>query len=69
MKKLKIIDYWMCQKCANKAGGVFPKGHVCTVTHGQCKYCSTKDVTLIPWVDFDWPKEKVKDSAAKRGRD
>jgi len=50
----KPPHYSMCFKCAAKQGGKMPKGHVCTVTFGKCLYCKTKDVTLIPWVDFDW---------------
>lgn len=60
MRKEDIIDYWMCGDCATKFGGEFPEGHVCTVTYGTCAYCKKSDVTLIPYVDFDWPLRKTK---------
>lgn len=51
--------YWLCEPCANKFGGKFPERHIFTVTVGECKHCHEKDVTLIPWVDFNWPNEKT----------
>lgn len=48
-------QYWTCNECAEKAGGKFPKDHVCTACLGDCPICHTKNVTLIPWVDFNWP--------------
>lgn len=61
--------YWLCSKCAELKGGVFPESHVCTVIMGKCPYCRTEDVTLIPWVDFNWPAETKKDIKAKLRRD
>lgn len=61
--------YWLCGKCAIKKGGIFPKGHVCTAIQGQCLYCKKKEVTLIPWVDFNWPKNNKKNIRAKINRD
>lgn len=55
----KFRHYWMCWSCADKMGGKFPEGHVCTVTSGKCLYCETEDVTLIPYVDFDWKDIKT----------
>jgi len=52
--------YWICEECAEKAGGKFPEGHVCTVTVGTCKSCGSANVMLIPWVDFDWPNLMTK---------
>lgn len=60
MRDEEIIDYWLCDDCATAKGGKFPNGHVCTVTHGTCKYCSKDNVMLIPWVDFEWPLRKTK---------
>ena len=59
----------MCNQCAEKMGGIFPKGHVCTVMKGTCLYCDNKDQVLIPWVDFNWPKDNEIDVYAKAGRD
>ena len=60
--------YWCCSECATKAGGVYPEGHVCTMTSGPCGLCNT-DTTLIPWVDFNWPKSRDDDFAARIRRD
>lgn len=67
--KVKFPHYWMCSPCAKKMGGVFPNGHVCTVMEGVCKYCNEARVTLVPWVDFNWPKDNTHDSVAKVTRD
>lgn len=61
--------YWLCSDCAIKKGGVWPKGHVATVIMGKCPYCRTEDVTLIPWVDFNWNNDKKRDKIAKGNRD
>lgn len=53
-KKPNFPHYWMCNICAYTKGGVFPEGHCATVTSGTCEYCNSENVTLIPWVDFDW---------------
>lgn len=52
-------EYWLCSDCAEERGANFPEGHVCTVTHGQCPHCGQDDKTIIPWVDFNWPKRKT----------
>lgn len=52
--KRKFLHYWMCDECARKMGGVFPDGHVCTITMGTCEYCEDENTPLIPWVDYDW---------------
>jgi hypothetical protein len=59
----------MCYECATELGGVFPEDHVCTVTRGECPYCKTQDVVLIPWIDFNWPEDKASDKVAKGNRD
>jgi hypothetical protein len=66
--------YWMCEHCAFLKGGEFPGGHTCTATYGECEYCKErghpkKQQILVPWVDFNWPKDKAADRAAKTGRD
>lgn len=66
---MKFEHYWMCMKCAKKMGGVFPKGHVCTAISSECPYCSDENVTCVPWVDFNWPKDKKTDLKAKVSRD
>lgn len=67
--KKKFEHYWMCMSCGMDMGGVFPEDHTCTVTRGACPYCKAEKVTLIPWVDFDWPKDESLSRAAKMGRD
>ena len=62
-----IQHYWACHNCMVKAGGEYPKGHVCTVCYGVCKLCGDKS-TLIPWVDYNWPSEYY-DTIAKQRRD
>ena len=49
-------NYWLCNECAEKNGGKFPEDHVCTVIKGSCPICNTENITLIPWLDFDWPR-------------
>lgn len=66
---MKFEHYYMCIDCAKDKGGVFPEGHVCTVTKGECPYCKAQDVVLIPWVDFNWPMDYDKDKIAKGNRD
>lgn len=69
MKKIKEA-YWLCSTCATENGGVFPDGHVCTVISGKCSVCNSGvETTLIPWVDFDWPKSREEDAVAKIARD
>lgn len=51
---MKFEHYWICDECATSKGGVWPEGHVCTVQTGTCEYCDAKEVTLIPYVDYDW---------------
>ena len=50
-------------------GGKWPKGHCATVMNGQCKYCKIKSITIIPWVDFNWPKDLRTTTIAKMNRD
>lgn len=66
---MKLEHYWLCSECARDKGGVFPEGHACTVMSGKCPYCDKENVTLIPWVDFDFPKDKKLDKKAKGNRD
>lgn len=61
--------YWMCNACGEKKGGKVPIGHVFTAMEGTCSWCGDKKVTLIPWVDFNWPKDKRKNIEANYGRD
>ena len=65
---MKFEHYYICSECAAENGGTWPDGHCCTVTEGKCKYCG-EEGTIIPWVDFDWPKDKEIDAIAKRRRD
>lgn len=67
--KPKFEHYYMCSECATSKGGVFPEGHVCTVMSGTCEYCNKVDVTLIPWVDFNWPLNTSLNAAANSNRD
>lgn len=60
--------YRACNECNVKAGGIFPDDHVCTVTVGECGICGNKGV-LIPWVDYDWPKNERDNIFAKMNRD
>jgi len=66
--KTKFEHYWLCHSCATEQGGVWPENHCCTVIHGKCPYCGKED-TIIPYVDFNWPKDKETDKIAKQNRD
>jgi hypothetical protein len=69
-KKIKDLPYyWICAPCAKAKGGVFPKVHNCTAMNGTCKYCDEDEVTLIPWVDFNWPEDPERSRLAKINRD
>lgn len=57
-KKIKEA-YWACDDCITQAGGVFPEGHCATMTKGDCLVCGAVNVTLIPWVDYDWKHVKT----------
>lgn len=59
--------YWACADCLSRAGGK-DTGGVGTVMMGECKHCELP-ATLIPWVDYDWPKDKTSDRVAKVSRD
>ena len=61
--------YWLCGDCAKKKGGVWPKGHVATSILGKCPYCKKEDESLVPYVDYNWPKDKKRDKISKLGRD
>lgn len=65
----KPEHYYMCLECAKNMGAEFQQDHICTVTTDKCPYCGAKDVTLIPWVDFDWPQDQDTDKIAKGNRD
>jgi len=57
---MKHEHYWLCMECATKNGGKWPEGHACTVSVGTCPYCAEENVTIIPYVDFDWPDINTK---------
>ena len=66
----KIKHYcWCCSSCATEAGGIYPEGHVCTMTAGICNVCGDEGVTLIPWVDFNWPEDNELNFEAHIRRD
>ena len=71
MSNLKEIRevYYCCHDCLTKAGGKPIAGHCFTASLGDCEVCGAKDVTLIPWVDYSWPKDKKADWVAKSVRD
>jgi hypothetical protein len=65
----KFPHYHMCGTCAIKMGADDNTG-VCTVIKGVCQYCKNPiEQFLIPWVDFDWPKEPNVNRIAKATRD
>lgn len=66
--KPPMKNYWNCRICTEAAGGKLPKNHICTVMLGKCPLCKLKS-TLIPYVDFDWPKNPKADRHAKYNRD
>lgn len=66
---MKFPHYEMCNSCAIKMGGIMPEDTVCTVSEGTCEYCKRPDQILVPWVDFNWPKDKKTDTKAKMNRD
>jgi hypothetical protein len=67
--ELTFPHYWICDICAHLKGGVWPPGHVATVCVGRCLYCGIDGLTIIPYVDFDWPKDKNLTARCKNSRD
>lgn len=68
-KTTPFPHYWLCWDCAETRGGTWPVGHCATVTMGTCPYCNKEDVTIIPYVDFNWKDDKELDNFSKRNRD
>lgn len=67
---IKFDHYWICVECANKMGGVFPEGHICTVViDAKCEYCGLNKTIVIPWVDYNWPEDLDTNRIAKISRD
>lgn len=63
--------YWACEDCMKKAGGTAEDllGATC-LANAVCGVCNKLAESLIPWVDYDWPKEdSVTEITAKLGRD
>lgn len=70
-KDTKARNYYSaCHDCNIKQGGVTPKNQMAvTCSMGTCPYCKRKEQTLIPWVDYDWPKDKTLTAHARAQRD
>ena len=53
---------FICSGCAERLGGVWPKGHVATMHAAECPYCgiekSLANVGDWDWGDWDWPDKK-----------
>lgn len=49
-------DY-ICRKCAEDNGGVWPKGHCATMHTGICGMCGG-EYSLANVGDWDWPNNK-----------
>lgn len=68
--KNKFPHYHMCEDCGIEKGGNLDGAIGITVISGICKYCELPiEQMLIPWVDFNWPKDKQSDRVAKVTRD
>lgn len=59
---LDDVDY-ICGKCAEENGGVWPNGHVATFHVGECGKCH-KEKSIASVGDWNWP-----DGKARGGRD
>lgn len=66
---MKFEHYAHCQTCSENMGGKLPEICHITVWSGECPVCKESNVTLIPWVDFNWPKDLESDEIAKLSRD
>lgn len=49
-----LAGKYTCHDCAVKRGGKWPKGHICTMSTGDCDFCK-KEKTLASTSDYDWP--------------
>ena len=51
-------DY-ICHKCADECGGVWPEGHCATFHTGICGICQ-KEKSLANVRDWNWPDKKAR---------
>ena len=54
--KLRNVGY-LCQECAEKLGGTWPKGHGATWHQGTCDVCG-EERGLANVGDWNWPDGK-----------
>lgn len=63
MSKLLTVSRkrpYICDKCARKRKGKWPKGHLATCHVGECLYC-LKTTTLASIGDYNWPNKSFVD--------
>lgn len=53
----KLPHYFICEICAIEKGGKMRHSVGNTVHMGNCGYCGSKNVTMIPTRDFIWEKK------------
>ncbi len=59
--KDKEQDWHYCHACQMKRGGETPKNQgPITVSKGKCSMCKKDKQTLIPNMDYNWPKKGQK---------
>lgn len=46
-----------CHECQVKRGGI-PVEYPVTCSAGKCDLCKTKDSTIVPDCDYNWPTKK-----------
>ncbi len=56
----------ICAPCAERAGGIWPTGHVATIWPGRCDACR-RDADLSGVRDWRWPQGRP--VASKGGSD
>jgi len=58
-KKLEILDRigYLCNACAFRLGGRWPRGHVATYHDGVCDVCG-KTAAVANVGDWNWPDGK-----------
>ena len=57
-EKLDDVCY-LCDECARRNGGKWPKGHAATMHIGKCDICKNER-SLANVGDWDWPDGKAR---------
>lgn len=60
---------YLCMKCAEVNGGVWPDGHRASFHGGRCPLCNSPQAALACWDDWEWPDDSRLNQVAKTTRE